>query len=120
MAQRRGAPGELQAANGSNAGALPRQAMAHLRRIAHRSRLELPAQNRRSARLRKRQKDVPEPIQEIAWKGAALRLHKRYARLAAAAKDQRKIVTPWGRELLGFIWAIGVKVKTAARQSIAA
>jgi hypothetical protein len=35
--------------------------------------------------LRKRQEDVPEEIKEMAWK-AQLRLHRRYARLAAAAK----------------------------------
>jgi transposase len=35
-------------------------------------------------------------------------------------KDQRKIITALGRELLGFIWAIGVKAEMAARQRIAA
>jgi hypothetical protein len=47
-------------------------------------------------------------------------LHKRYARLAAAGKDQRKIVTAIGRELLGFIWAIGRQAETAALQHRAA
>ena len=37
-------------------------------------------------------------------------------RLAAAGKDQRKIITAVARELLGFIWAIGIKAETAARQ----
>jgi hypothetical protein len=32
-------------------------------------------------------------------------------RLAAAGKDQRKIITAVGRELLGFIWAIGSRRK---------
>jgi len=35
-------------------------------------------------------------------------LHKRYSSLAVAGKDQRKIVTAVGRELLGYIWAIGI------------
>ncbi len=48
-----------------------------------------------------------------------MRLHKRYVKLAAAGKDQRKIVTAVGRELLGFIWAIGVKAETATRQTMA-
>jgi hypothetical protein len=69
--------------------------------------------------LRKRQEDVPEQIKEIAWK-AQVRLSKRYAKLAAAGKDQRKIVTAVGRELLGFIWAIGIKAEEAAMQKIAA
>ena len=49
-----------------------------------------------------RQEGVAEEIKEIAWK-AQHRLHKRYCRLAATRKDQRKIITALGRELLGFI-----------------
>jgi hypothetical protein len=62
---------------------------------------------------------VSEPIKEVAW-NAQVRLTKRYARLAAAGKDQRKIITAVGRELLGFIWAIGVKAETAVTQQMAA
>ena len=69
--------------------------------------------------MRKRQQEVPEEIKEIAWK-AQNRLHKRHSRLAAAGKDQRKIITAVGRELLGFIWAIGIKAETAAQQRMAA
>ena len=64
--------------------------------------------------LRKRQEAVPEEIKEIAWK-AQIRLSRRYARLAASGKDQRKIVTAVGRELLGFIWAIGIKAEAASK-----
>ena len=69
--------------------------------------------------LRKRQEGVPEEIKEIAWK-AQQRLHKRYCRLAAVSKDQRKIITAVGRELLGFIWAIGVKADAASKLRMAA
>ena len=69
--------------------------------------------------MRKRQEGIPEEIKEVAWK-AQHRLHKRYSRLAAAGKDQRKIITAVGRELLGFIWSIGIKAETAARQRMAA
>ena len=58
-------------------------------------------------------------MKEIAWK-AQQRLHKRYCRLAAAGKDQRKIITAVGRELLGFVWAIGVKAEAAASKQMAA
>ena len=61
---------------------------------------------------------VPDEIKELAWK-AQHRLHRRYCRLSATRKDQRKIITGLGRELLGFIWAIGIKAETAARQRIA-
>jgi hypothetical protein len=69
--------------------------------------------------LRKRQEGVPEEIKEIAWK-AQHRLHKRYIKLSAAGKDQRKIITAVGRELLGFIWAIGTKAEAAVKQKKAA
>jgi len=69
--------------------------------------------------LRKRQQEVPEEIKEIAWK-AQHRLYKRYCRLGAAGKDQRKIITAVGRELLGFIWAIGVKSEAAGKLRMAA
>ena len=62
---------------------------------------------------------MPEPIKEIAWK-AQVRLHKRSMKLAAVGKDQRKIITAVGRELLGFIWAIGIQAETTALQKMAA
>jgi transposase len=69
--------------------------------------------------LRKRQESISGEVKEIAWK-AQHRLHKRYMRLAAAGKDKRKITTAVARELLGFIWAIGARAETVARQRIAA
>jgi hypothetical protein len=71
------------------------------------------------AGLRKRQQTASEEAKEIAWK-AQHRLHKRYARLAAKGKDKRKIVTAVGRELLGFIWAIGTRTEANAAQRVAA
>jgi hypothetical protein len=41
-------------------------------------------------------------------------------KLAEAGKDQRKIITAVRRELLGFIWAIGIKAETAVMQKMAA
>jgi transposase len=41
-------------------------------------------------------------------------------RLAAAGKDKRKITTTVARELLGFIWAIGTRAETVAKQRMAA
>jgi transposase len=69
--------------------------------------------------LRRRQETISEEAKEIAWK-AQHRLHKRYIRLGAAGKDQRKIVTAVARELLGFIWAIGTRAETGVRPQVAA
>jgi hypothetical protein len=68
------------------------------------------------AKMRKRHEGISAEIIEIAWK-AQNRLHKRYRKLTMAGKDQRKVITAVGRELLGFIWAIG---EQACRQSLAA
>ena len=69
--------------------------------------------------LRKRQQSISEETKEIAWK-AQHRLHKRYMRPAAAGKDKRKITIAVARELLGFIWAIGIRAETIVKQRIAA
>lgn len=106
-------PSEESTGQRQRRGAITKTGNAHLRRIAIEAAWSYRLKPAVGPALRKRQQDVPEEIREIAWK-AQLRLHKRYARLAAAGKDQRKIVTAVGRELLGFIWAIGVKTEAAS------
>jgi hypothetical protein len=64
--------------------------------------------------LRKRQEKVSEEVREIAWK-AQHRLYTRYRKLMARGKDKGKVITAIGRELLGFIWAIGIKVEAAQK-----
>jgi hypothetical protein len=56
-------------------------------------------------------------VKEIAWK-AQHRLHKRYRNLTAAGKNKQKAMTALGRELLGFIWAIGIQVESNRSQAI--
>jgi len=60
--------------------------------------------------LLKRQANASPEVKEIAWK-AQHRLHARYRTLLIAGKNKPQIVTAIGRELLGFIWEIGVKVE---------
>jgi transposase len=100
-------------------GSITKTGNVHLRRIVVEAAWSYRHRPTIGPRLRKRQEGIPEPIKEIAWK-AQVRLSKRYARLAAAGKDQRKIITAVGRELLGFIWAIGVKVEAASKQPMTA
>jgi hypothetical protein len=54
-------------------------------------------------------------VKAIAWK-AQHRLHGRYRKLLGRGKCQQQVVTAVGRELLGFIWAIGVTVEAEQRQ----
>jgi transposase len=112
-------PSEESSGQRQRRGAITKTGNAHLRRIAIEAAWSYRLKPAVGPALRKRQQGVPEEIKEITWK-AQLRLHKRYARLAAAGKDRRKIVTAVGRELLGFIWAIGVKTETAVRPAMAA
>jgi transposase len=112
-------PSEDSSGQRTRRGSITKTGNAHLRRIAIEAAWSYRLRPGVGPALRKRQEGVPDEIKEIAWK-AQHRLHKRYLRLAAAGKDQRKIITAVGRELLGFIWAIGVKAEAAVRQPIAA
>ena len=68
------------------------------------------------AALRKRQASVSQEVKAIAWK-AQHRLHARYRHLTARGKCKQETVTAVGRELLGFIWAIGVQVEATGRNA---
>ena len=112
-------PSEDSSGERTQRGSITKTGNAHLRRIAVEAAWSYRLRPCVGPALRKRQEGVAEEIKEIAWK-AQHRLHKRYCRLAAIRKDQRKIITALGRELLGFIWAIGIKAEAAARPPIAA
>lgn len=47
---------------------------------------------------------------DLAWK-AQVRLCSRYRRLLARGKKSQVAVTAVARELLGFVWAIGVRAQ---------
>jgi len=91
-------------------GAITKTGNAHLRRVlleaahAYRHRPGL------GHTLRVRQRGLDEAVKAIAWK-AQHRLHDRYRQLVAKGKPVPQVVTAIGRELLGFIWAIGVHVE---------
>jgi transposase len=112
-------PSEDSSGQRTRRGGITKTGNAHLRRIAIEAAWSYRLRPGVGPALRKRQEGVSEEIKEIAWK-AQHRLHKRYTRLAAAGKDQRRIITAVGRELLGFIWAIGIKAEASSKLQIAA
>jgi transposase len=57
-------------------------------------------------------------VHALAWK-ARHRLHARYARLIARGKTRQQAVTAVGRELLGFIWAIGAAAEQQTSTPVA-
>jgi len=97
-------------------GQITKTGNAHLRRIVIEAAWSYRHRPSHGWALRKRQKDLSEEVKEIAWK-AQHRLHQRYRKLLAAGKDKQKVVTAIGRELLGFIWAIGIQVERNNQQS---
>jgi transposase len=112
-------PSEESSGKRTRRGGITKTGNAHLRRIVVEAAWSYRLRPCLGPELRKRQQGVPEEIKEIAWK-AQHRLHKRYMKMSSAGKEQRKTVIAVGRELLGFIWAIGVKAETAGRQHTAA
>jgi transposase len=91
-------------------GAITKTGNAHLRRIlmeaAHPYRHRPAVGNT----LRARQRGLREEVKAIAWK-AQHRLHARYRHLSGKGKPIPKVITAVGRELVGFLWAIGVHVE---------
>jgi transposase len=82
----------------------------HLRRIVIESSWAYRHRPWRGELLKQRQRALSAPIPEIAWK-AQHRLHDRYCKLLARGKSKQSAIVAVARELLGFIWAIGVQVE---------
>jgi transposase len=91
-------------------GSISKTGNAHLRRIVIEAAWAYRHRPGLGTALLARQRDQSEEIKAIAWK-AQHRLHARYAKLLAKGKAKQQVVTAVGRELLGFIWAIGVEAE---------
>lgn len=104
-------PSEASSGGKVRRGAITKTGNSHLRRVLVEAAWLYRFAPQLYPGLRKRQEGQPEAIKAIAWK-AQHRLHGRYRRLAARGKPQPQVVTAVARELLGFIWAIGLHVET--------
>lgn len=91
-------------------GGITKAGNAHLRRVAVEAAWAYRHRPALGAPLRKRQAGLSDTIRAIGWK-AQLRLHARYQRLLARGKCSQQVTTAIGRELLGFVWAIGVAIE---------
>jgi transposase len=89
-------------------GSITKTGNAHLRRVLVEAAWAYQFRPCLGGWLLKRQANASPEIREIAWK-AQHRLHTRYRTLLVAGKNKPQIVTAIGRELLGFIWEIGIK-----------
>lgn len=107
-------PSERSSGARTRRGGITKTGNAHLRRVLVEAAWAYRHPPRVGPLLRKRQAPVPLALREIAWK-AQHRLYQRYRVLSGRGKCQQQIVTALGRELLGFVWAIGVAVEATPR-----
>jgi transposase len=91
-------------------GGITKTGNAHLRRVVVEASWAQRYKPILSKNIRERQKGLSAEVQEIATK-ARHRLHNRYRHLAARGKPKQQVVTAVARELLGFIWSIGVTIE---------
>ncbi len=95
-------------------GGITKTGNAHLRRVVVEAAWAYRHRPAVGGALRKRQATLSEEVKAIAWK-AQHRLHGRTHRLLGRGKSAQQVVTAVARELLGFIWAIGVITETEQR-----
>ena len=100
-------------------GSISKAGNAHLRRVVIEAAWSYRHRPSIGKALAARQRGQSETVKEIAWK-AQHRLFHRYRKLMAAGKTKQQVVTAIGRELLGFIWAIGVHIERPPHPRLAA
>jgi len=97
-------------------GEITKTGNAHLRRVVGEAAWTYRYRPAVGPALRKRHAAVGADVKVIAWK-AQHRLHARDRHLLGRGKRKQTVVTAVARELLGFIWAIGVTVEAAEGQA---
>lgn len=96
-------------------GTMTKAGNAHLRRVLFEAAWSYRHYPKKSVALQKRQRQLPAHLNEIAWK-AQHRLHKRYVVLLGRGKPHTKVIAAIARELLGFVWALAVRIEQDAAQ----
>jgi transposase len=103
-------PSEHSSGPKSRRGKITKTGNSHLRRVLVESAWHYRHRPHLCLRQRKMQQSLPPKIAAIAWR-AQERLHRRYWLLSNKSKPAGKVVTALARELVGFIWAIGIEVE---------
>jgi transposase len=98
-------------------GKITKTGNAHLRRVVVEAAWAYRHRPAIGATLRKRQEPVSEKVKEISWK-AQQRLHARYMKLILKGKNKGVVITAVARELLGFLWAIGIQAEAEHQESL--
>jgi transposase len=108
-------PSEHSSGQSTSRGSITKTGNAHLRRVLVESAWTYRHRPSVGPELKRRQSSLPEDVKATAWK-AQHRLCTRYRRLAARGKPAQQVATAIARELLGFIWAIGVTTEQAHKE----
>ena len=112
-------PSEHSSGPRNRRGAITKTGNSHLRRVL----VEAAWHYRHRPRLTQRQKELQRSlapnVAAAAWR-AQERLHRRYWALSSKSKPAGKIVTALARELVGFVWAIGVETEKQLAEARAA
>lgn len=106
-------PSEYSSGNSKKQGAITKTGNAHLRRVLLEAAWTYRHRPKLCGKHKQRQQGVSEEIKGISWK-AQQRLHSRYWRLTSKGKVGGKAITAVARELVGFIWAVGVQAEREA------
>jgi transposase len=101
---------EFTTGNRVRRGQITKTGNAHLRRVIGEAAWAYQHRPWVGGALLKRQQGLDQEIKDIAWKAQG-RLHSRYKKLSGRGKNKNQVVTAVGRELLGFIWAIAVRIE---------
>lgn len=103
-------PSEHSSGNNRRQGAITKTGNAHLRRVLLEAAWTYRHRPKLCGNQKQRQRGLSEEIKAISWK-AQQRLHRRYLRLTSKGKIPGKAITAVARELMGFIWAVGVQAE---------
>jgi transposase len=109
-------PSEFTTGNHVVHGSITKTGNSHLRRLIVEAAWAYQHKPWLGGWLEKRQRGLEPEINAISWK-AQWRLHTRYKKLTARGKIKPEVVVAVGRELLGFIWAIAVRVEARHQEA---
>ncbi len=104
-------PSEYSSGNRVHRGSMTKTGNSHVRRMIVEAAWAYQHKPWIGGWLEKRLQGIEPEIRDISWK-AQWRLHTRYKKLSARGKNKPQIIAAIGRELLGFVWAIAVRVET--------
>jgi transposase len=113
-------PSEHSSGARTRRGSITKSGNAHLRRVVVEAAWAYRRKPGMYTRLRKAQHGLSEDVKAISWR-AQVRLHARYWRLVSRGKKAQQAISAIARELLGFLWAIGVAAErehAATRSSV--